>query len=244
MLITRPMERHIHSFGRAAATYNKAGELQRHVANELAKSFAPAPADADILEIGCGTGFLTEPLQRHYGGKARYVITDKSIGMLASCTNAFHRAANVELLEMDGQDIHISGSFDVIATSMTVQWFDDAQKSLLDMQSRLKPGGTLHYATVGHDTFGEWADHLRARDLDFGMRPQPSTLPGLIRAEYIPRNYGSGKAFLDMLKETGAGTPKPNYQRPSPRDFKKAVDAFDGRVTWHILYGRLDGPSL
>ena len=34
------------------------------------------------------------------------------------------------------------------------------------------------------------------------MRPQPETLPAQFREEFIPRNYQSGRDFLEMLKAT------------------------------------------
>jgi malonyl-CoA O-methyltransferase len=239
------MEKHIERFGSAARSYEDAGELQRFVAARLAEGiYAPQKDKFAVLEIGCGTGFLTRHLHQKFSGAATYIITDAAPEMVDSCKSAFARAAaNIRFETMDGQKITLPAqSVDVIASSMTIQWFDDPTKSLLDMQRLLKPGGTINYATIGSDNFTEWREHLEHCGLDFGMRPQPESLPGQFRQEFIPRNYQSGRGFLEMLKATGANTPKPDYKRPSPRDFYKAVDSFDGDVTWHVVYGRL--PAL
>lgn len=244
------MERHVHSFNNAAARYNDAAELQKYVAARLAENIE-APhrlhSGQTVLEIGCGTGLLTRHLPRVFGDAATFIITDAAPNMVADCKSAFkHAALDLRFKVMDGQNIALPPrSVDRTVTSMTAQWFDDPAQSLNDMRRLLKPGGSLTYATVGADNFTEWREHLEHCGLDFGMRPQPATetLPGVLYEEFIPRDYQSGKAFLDMLKDTGAGTPKPDYVRPSPREFFKAVDSFDGEVTWHIVYGRLQ-PSM
>lgn len=245
------MERHVHSFNNAAARYNNAAELQKYVAARLAENINPPrcfTSGQTVLEIGCGTGLLTRHLPRVFGDAPEFIITDAAPNMVADCKSSFrHAALNLRFDIIDGQKITLPPrSIDHIVTSMTAQWFDNPAQSLNDMRRLLKPEGALTYATVGCDNFMEWREHLEHWGLDFGMRPQPATdkLPGVLYEEFIPRDYKSGKAFLDMLKDTGAGTPKPDYTRPSPRDFLKAVESFDGKVSWHIVYGNLPAPNI
>jgi malonyl-CoA O-methyltransferase len=227
-----------HHFSRAAASYTQAGGLQEQVAGTLAR-FLPNIDYPRVLEIGCGTGFLSRELCRAYGGEATYILTDLAEGMIASCRRNFTQAAH--FIRMDGQRPAVKPAFDVIASSMTIQWFDDPAKSLYDLQNLLVPGGELLYATIGSDNFPEWRKVLRRHHIDSGMRGDlPTFLPGQFHSEMIERNYGSARGFLDMLKETGAGKPKPGYEKPSPRAFKAACDEFDGKVHWHIVYGRLN----
>lgn len=235
---------HIH-FSQAAGTYTQSGGLQDQVATRLA-GFLPDQQNLTtpiILELGCGTGFLTRHLADAYKD-ATFLITDKAEGMVKTCRNEFARATNMNFVIMDGQKPCVSeGSVDVIATSMTIQWFDDPAQTLLDLQNFLKPDGRLVYATIGNRNFKEWRDVLSNHGLDCGMRDDlPDSLPGQCAEHYIIRDYGSGRGFVDMLKNTGAGKSKPTYQKPHPRDFKAACDAFDGQVTWHIVYGQL--PAL
>ena len=234
-----------HQFGRAAGTYNHAGGLQEQIARGLA-GFLPdlqALTMPTILELGCGTGFLTRHLADAYKD-ATFLITDKSENMVRTCRAEFASAANMGFAVMDGQKPCVSeGSVDVIATSMTIQWFDDPAQTLHDLQKFLKPDGQLVYATIGNRNFKEWRDVLSNHSLDCGMRDDlPGSLPGQCAEHYIMRDYGSGRGFVDMLKNTGAGKAKQGYQKPHPRDFKAACDAFNGQVTWHIVFGQL--PAL
>ena len=240
------MERHIASFNKAAARYEQAGELQGFVARRLAeKIYRPfIKPGLTVLEIGCGTGFLTQHLPRIFGGSAKFMITDAAPDMVEYCKNSFNGTAGKMRFEtMNGQTVSLPPrSVDHIVTSMTAQWFDDPVKSLTDMQPLLKPGGMVTYAAVGCDNFTEWREHLEHLGLDFGGRPLPEEWPGAFREEFIERDYKSATGFLKMLAATGAGTPKPGYKTPSNAEWGKAVKGFDGRVTWHIVYGRL--PAL
>lgn len=240
------MEAHISRFNRAASRYGEAAELQARVAARLAETiYTPLLAEGQsVLEIGCGTGFLTRHLPRVFGDAATFIITDAAPEMVLHCKSAFaHATLDLRFNKMDGQNIPLPPcSLDHIVTSMTVQWFDDPVKSLQDLRTLLKPDGMLSYATIGADNFTEWREHLEHLGLDSGMRPQPENLPGILYEEFVPRDYKDGFGFIDMLKNTGAGTPKPDYVKPPPRAFRKAVESFDGEVTWHIVYGRL--PAL
>ena len=241
------MERHVHSFNKVASKYDRAAELQNYVAARLAENIdgsRPLRSGQTVLEIGCGTGLLTRHLPRVFGDAATFIITDAAPNMVADCKSAFkHAALDLRFDVMDGQKLTLPPhSVDRIVTSMTAQWFDDPVKSLTDMQPLLKPGGMVTYAAVGCDNFTEWREHLEHLGLDFGGRPLPEEWPGAFREEFIERDYKSATGFLKMLAATGAGTPKPGYKTPSNAEWGKAVKGFDGRVTWHIVYGRL--PAL
>ena len=62
-------------FSRAAAVYHTRAELQRAVAGKLLE-YLSSPVEAErVLELGCGTGFLTASL----------------LELLARCANRCHR---------------------------------------------------------------------------------------------------------------------------------------------------------
>jgi SAM-dependent methyltransferase len=161
-------------FSRAAGSYTQAGGLQEQVARTLAQ-FLPNIDYPRVLEIGCGTGFLSRELARAYGNEAKYVLTDMADGMIAACRRNFTQAAH--FIRMDGQKPAVRPVFDVIASSMTIQWFDDPATSLLNLRNLLVPGGELLYATIGAGNFPEWRRILKRHHIDSGMRgdlPPPS----------------------------------------------------------------------
>lgn len=227
------------NFGEAAGTYEGAGGLQRLVAENLAAMLPPldlAPRP-NVLEIGCGTGFLTRAMQAKYGPAPRYVLTDMALPMLEACREATPEA---HYLCMDGQRPGVGPVFNLIASSMTVQWFDDPVETLDRLRGLLIEGGSLYYAMPGPDNFREWRAVLRRHGIDSAMRDDlPQTVPGEVERQSVTIDYGDARGFIGMLGQTGAATPKTGYVRPNPKSFKAACDDFDGKITWDIRYGCL-----
>ena len=74
-------------FERAAKTYDAAAVLQREVAKRLSERLdyiKHQPARA--LDIGCGTGFITDDLLKRYP-KAEIIALDVSLNMLQQTTS-------------------------------------------------------------------------------------------------------------------------------------------------------------
>ena len=71
------------AFGRADA-YDDAALVQRAAAAQLARWVGQAvlPANPRILELGCGTGFLTKSLSERLG-RARWTVSDVAPAMVA-----------------------------------------------------------------------------------------------------------------------------------------------------------------
>lgn len=236
------------NFDMAADSYNEAGELQLGIARALSSNFpdlSPCP-NPKILEIGCGTGFLTRLLFDHFRQAATYVVSDYQAAMLHKCRASFNGAANSSYVQFDGESPPFPPrSFDLIVSSMTFQWFKEPAASIRRLQSLLKPGGELLYSSVGSSNFAQWRAHLERHGLDSGMRRDlPAPYPGQFREDIIARDYGSARGFLDMLKNTGAGHSREGHTRSQLRTFKQACDTFDGQVDWHIVFGRLRSPEF
>ncbi len=228
-------------FARHAATYDRHARLQRDIADKLAADL-PALDAPNVLEIGCGTGFLTRHLLQRYR-RGSVLITDIAPEMVAACRANFAAAGNARFAVLDGEAPPEDARFDLIVSSMVVQWFDDPARGLERLRSRLAPGGVLLFAASGPDFLVEWSNEMRA--LDFALDDPPTeNLPGLLREERTTVDYGSARALLAELRGTGAARPLGAGKRLTPSRLRQAMEAFDKRhdgvATWHIIYGRLE----
>jgi SAM-dependent methyltransferase len=171
------------------------------------------------------------------------VVTDLSHNMIVTCRAGFNRLAKPPLFaQMDAAKIGLEGKFNCIAHSMMIHWLDDMTGALENQRQMLTEKGQLFYATIGICHFNEWQHHLQQHTLDTPLRKDiPVNWPGCVKEEFIERDYGSGRNFLKMMSKTGANAPKPDYRKPSPKALKNACDTFDGKVTWHVVYGVLGG---
>lgn len=231
-------------FGDKADRYDDYARLQRRVAARLAKRL-PTVERPDVLEVGCGTGFLTRRLIGAYPD-ANLLITDLSPRMIERCREGVDRSfeSRVRFAQMDGEAPDTSECFDLVALSMTLQWFTDPVAGLLRLAERLKPGGRLYFATIGPGNFPEWRAALEREALPFGFVAMPA-LPGVTVVERVPISYGSGVDFLASLKAIGAGEPRPGYRPLSSGQLRRALRRLEKdaacRVTWEFVYGELPG---
>jgi malonyl-CoA O-methyltransferase len=71
-------------------------------------------------------------------------------------------------------------------------------------------------------------------------------LPGVFGEERVVPDE-SALAFLRRMKAVGGLTPHEGYAPLSPGALRRAIRAadarFGGRITWHLVYGRLNSPA-
>ena len=232
-------ERIAASFGARVEAYETQANLQREIARNLAEML-PHMEASEVLEIGCGTGFLTEYLLHKYPQGA-FTISDLSAEMVEAARAKFSDQRAVDFCVMDGE--HPQGQYDLIVSAMAVQWFTDPLAGLQKLCSFLKPGGMLFYATLGGDSFEEWRGALDEVGAPSGLLNVPEW-PGGIYEQHKILPYESAQDFLHAVRDIGAGQPTVGYQPMSVATLRKACRAFDERaakrITWHIVYGCLE----
>ncbi|MCB1563190.1 MAG: methyltransferase domain-containing protein [Alphaproteobacteria bacterium] len=236
------------AFDRQADCYDLHAQIQTHAAARLAEAL-PALDAPVILEIGCGTGALSEILTTRYP-KGRFYVSDISPSMIARTKARLaqtHPQNDMSLIVMDGETPCFAGRpFDLVVGNMSAQWFHDPAGGLARLCGLLKPGGTLFYSVPGPDNFHQWRSVLELLELPSGLLELPP-LPGLFDEERIPVRYEGAYDFLRRVKSSGAGTAKAGYDPLAPGALRKACRLFDARfdaaADWHILYGRLEARS-
>jgi malonyl-CoA O-methyltransferase len=205
------------SFNRASNSYDRAAELQDSVRQELLERlqfFALAPRR--ILDLGAGTGAGSAALLKLFGS-ATVVAVDVAEDMLAVARRRgwpWRRpraaAGSAAALPFAG------GSFDLVFSSLMLQWCDDPSRVFTEIQRVLKPGGLLLFSTFGPETLAE----LRAAWSAADETPHVSELPMLpelgaamsaaglaepvLDRETHLRHYPTIAALVTQLRELGA----------------------------------------
>lgn len=226
-------------FGARANEYERNATLQADIARQLADLLPDMP-NPDLLEVGCGTGLLTGELLQRYPD-ADILATDIAPEMVDKCRANFREAGErLNVVVLDGEAPVPGKTYDLIVSSMTVQWFADPVEGLRKLAGHLKPEGELWYSTLAPDCLPEWRKALKTRDAVAGLIEMP-VLPGVCHETTHVIEYGSGLAFLERLKAIGATTPRPEYQPLSPGRLRKILQALEddcaARMTWRIVYG-------
>jgi malonyl-CoA O-methyltransferase len=222
------------NFARRAATYDAHAQVQRFMAAELLRQNAAVVARAArILEIGCGTGYLTAALRR-LNPQAWLAAVDLDVRLVQAARAKLNGAGCTAWLVADGETL-TRGGFDLIISNSTFQWFSEPAETLKRYRECLAPGGCLAFAAMGPRTFRELAASLQAaaRELNLNTTPEIAASRflggadwqgllvdagfGQVRAqsEVLASSFPAVKDFLASLQATGATNPAP---RPfSPR---------------------------
>ncbi|HTF95921.1 MAG TPA: malonyl-ACP O-methyltransferase BioC [Cellvibrio sp.] len=143
------------SFGRAAPTYDSVAQLQRDVGKHLLQ-YLPLDmkANACVVDLGSGTGFFTRQLAGRFN-PACILGVDISEGML-QFSQAQSHGHTVNWLCGDAEHLPLaSNSVDLLYSSLAIQWCSDLPQLLRELARVLKPGASMHIATLGPNTLHE-----------------------------------------------------------------------------------------
>ncbi|CAK0767051.1 malonyl-CoA O-methyltransferase [uncultured Gammaproteobacteria bacterium] len=258
------------AFGAAASGYEATASVQKQVAERLAARIAaePLPEAPRILELGCGTGFLTRAIAGHHP-QAHWLVTDLSPTMVRYCRDhsRFPRAS-ASFVAMDGERPSLTptktGGFDLICTSLAMQWFTTPAETLAELAALLAPGGLLAWSTLAAGTFAEWRQVHAELGLVAGVPnyPEPATLAGLwptegdanghgqIETERLVSHHADGYTFLRVLRAIGADVPVSGHHPLPAGALRRVLRRFaapDGISVSHVVaFGlfRRAGPDI
>ncbi len=153
------------SFSQAAATYDQAAVLQRQVRDELlGRLDVLRMQPAAVLDLGAGTGQGTIALKRRYPG-SRVVAMDLAPGMLQQARKRQTLLRRFDRVVADAAALPVGdATFDMIFSSLMLQWCNDPDRVLRECRRALRPGGVLHFTTLGPDTLVELRRSWQAAD--------------------------------------------------------------------------------
>ncbi len=120
------------------------GELLFNMFCYLPRGFKPQR----ILDLGCGTGNLTEQIRLHFPD-AEITAVDISGEILKECETRFRGDREIRYVQADFRDLPFApASFDLVMSSIAIHHIRDPEKSLLyrRIHELLSPGGIFVFA--------------------------------------------------------------------------------------------------
>lgn len=183
------------AFSGSAKSYDEHAVLQREIGDRLMAHLDFIKlAPKRILDIGCGTGYVTRQLTERYK-KADVVALDLAEPMV--CTT---RAAHGFRLPWNGKRLHVcsdgaslpfaEGSFDLVVSNLAMQWVPEPMLMMQEMRRVLAPGGLILFSTFGRRTLNE----LRQALVDINPERAGLVLP-------FPDVTSLGNSLLELAVE-------------------------------------------
>jgi len=152
------------SFGSAALSYDGLATLQRKVGLELLDraSLNGQVVDGLLLDIGCGTGFLTQQLMSLCRAE-QVVAVDIALAMLEVTRDKLKSSDKVRYICADAEQLPLmEGSVDSIVSNLALQWCQNLKETFNGFKQVLGQNGRLYFSTFGPQTLKElkssWAE--------------------------------------------------------------------------------------
>ena len=243
------------SFSKAAHKYHEQAEIQQKVAEGLTASVRPWKdiiPPGPVLEVGCGTGFLTERMIKEFPNR-EFVITDASEEMVRFTKDRFHddNKLSFEVLDVDELS-DPEPTYALIVTNFTAQWFSDTAVGLEKLAKMLKPGGLLLTTFPGNHSFTEWYECCLELGLPFTANPLPDVEEVVVKLSLGPvqidyyendlyQEFSSSMDFFRHLKDVGAAT-STTGKSLSTKQLMLLTDFWDKKTEnrikakWHVVY--------
>lgn len=254
------------SFNVGAATYDDNAGLQKRLLESLL-----AFADCDqlqpgnILDIGIGTANLSMRLTGMFP-RARVYGCDLAENMLQRAG----RKAGRQMLRLFAADVENlplrTGTFDLAASSFTLQWLNSLEQSMREITRILKPGGVFFFSAFGANTFQELRACYRQACAETGYDQGEALVVPLTReataqamhrcgfsdittaAEQIIEYYGSVADLVRAIKGMGARNASLRRNRTPGvrRIWRRMVELYENRygsegrisATYEVVRGR------
>ena len=204
------------SFEKASDTYDTVAELQRSAGLALLHSVETAALEGVLLDLGCGTGFLSSEILA-CSTPETLVVLDIALAMLKTTHRRLLNQSSVRCVCADAEYLPIAAqTFDSVFSNMALQWCRNLEVVFLDLRRVLKPEGRLVFSTFGPQTLQElksaWAcvdnyshvnsfyDHTQLQQF---LRNAGFTDIQLTRTLYTSY-YPTVKSLMQELKHLGA----------------------------------------
>lgn len=266
----------VKSFSTRAAAYEAHAQVQslaalllsefiaEHLAGTEQQGTAQRLPAGPILEVGCGTGFLSAHLLSHFPLRDT-VVSDISEDMIKICKARLtmcpgFASERVTFETLDGEELDATERrFAAICCSFTLQWFGNPAEGIRKMAECLSPGGCIFFAVPGADTFSQWKELCAQSGVPFTGNPLPSKdqltqwsqeagLTLQLKEYSVDHHYPDVHSMLKALKASGTSTTREREKLTAGqlrRLLRAGTPSACGEsqsvipISYHILYGTM-----
>lgn len=206
-----------HNYNWNAKLYDEKHAFVSKYGEDLVDILAPQPGE-NILDLGCGTGYLTHLISE---SGANVIGIDNSKEMIEK---AQHQYPKIDFRILSAEDFNFKESMDGIFSNATLHWVLNKQQAIECIYDSLKSGGRLVMEMGGKDNVNSIIISLKNTLLKHGFVKESG-----INLWYFP----SLSAYTSLLESKGFRvTYATHYDRET-----KLQDSENGIKDWIRMFG-------
>ncbi len=143
------------SFSAASITYDGLSNLQKKSGDKLLELYANSDVSGQVLDLGCGTGFLSDRLIANYAIQ-NLTAVDIVFAMLQIARRNLAVDKPLQFVCADAESLPLQASCkDWIFSNLALQWCRNLNAVFSGTRHCLKPEGHLVFSTFGPQTLKE-----------------------------------------------------------------------------------------
>jgi len=181
----------------------------------------PLRGDETVLDLGCGTGRVTEQLLERLGPDGRAIGIDGSAQMVAEAARRLGGDARASFARQDLLALEVAPPADAAVSSATFHWIADHQRLFARVRAALRPGAPFVAQCGGRGNVSNVVRAAAAVGVREPYAPFFDGWPG-------PWNFAGPEETAERLERAGFAVGRvwleDSPQRPEPqRDFLRTV---------------------
>jgi len=241
-------------FSKNASSYDEYAHVQKNMKDFLIEFMLENnrnnPEVKNILEIGCGTGYLTSALIDLFP-YSHITAVDIAPGMITEIKSKI-KNVSVGFICGDLEEMDINNTYDIIISNATFQWFNHITTTIEKLYAALNPNGILCFSTFGENTFFELNESFKKVKEEltikesvysgqsfYGLNELSILCKDAIRNQNIDdilvqskeifeyEYFNNCNDFFSSIKKTGANNSNKNNRCTSPTFIKKVINYYN-----------------
>lgn len=231
-------------FAKNLDTYNDNAKIQKKMAERLL-SFLDRKDFNDILEIGCGTGFLTQLVNEKFSFKT-YTAND----IVESCekyVKEINPKINFIPADIEKAVENSDKKYDLIISNAVFQWVENLESFIKLLVSKLNDGGVLLFSTFGPENFRE-VNFVLGKTLPYYSTNELQKIikgyKSVVEQEMHVMAFKTPKDILKHIKSTGVNALEMvSWTKTDMQKFENGYNNFCSGIptlTYHPIYVKIE----
>lgn len=201
------------SFSRASASYDSNAFLQKRIGLELLEGIKSAAIKPRrILDIGAGTGWFSQELEKYFKTSVFGIDSAKDMVNLANSKNGF------KVLQAEAENLPFKNeTFDCLVSNLALQWVIDLDFAIAEAARVLEKRGRFYFSCFGPRTLEElrlslgpnrsYGDFQLAGEEAIRLSLKKTGFKNInIKSRKLTENFNDLLSLLRWLKLIGANT--------------------------------------